>query len=224
VLHLAPHWTWPGHEGETLEVRAYTNCAEVELRLNGRSLGRARPAAGKFVNWQVPYAPGRLETIGRDARGAIVAKEIRETAGKPVALRLTAHVKALAADGQDCAVLTASAVGTGRPALSTADVPVEFTLEGPGRLLGTGNGCPWDHDTPRSATRRLFSGLAQAIVGGAERAGVLRVRARSGKLKSAQVELTVSAQAGRGPAWLAAKADGGPSASRAPKDMERILG
>src|SRR6266496_3580342 len=64
LVHLLPHWNWPGREGQSIEVWAHGNTQEVELRLNGRSLGRKAMPRNRHLVWQVPYAPGQLEAIG----------------------------------------------------------------------------------------------------------------------------------------------------------------
>ncbi|HZU62934.1 MAG TPA: beta-galactosidase GalA [Novosphingobium sp.] len=163
-VHLLPHWTWPGREGQPIEVWAHGNCAAVELVLNGRGLGRqAMPANGHLV-WQVPYAAGVLEARGLDAAGRLVAQDSRATAGAPAGVRLLASKPRLAADGADVAVIRAEICdAAGRP-VPTARTRLDFALEGPARLLGTGNGNPTDTTPDHAASRPAFNGLAQAIV------------------------------------------------------------
>ena len=132
MVHLAPHWSWPGREGREVDVRAYSNAEEVELFLNGQSLGRQKMAPVSQLKWKVKYAPGTL--AARAYRGgAVVAETHVETTGAPTALRLTADRTAIRADGEDVAVVTVAVVDAGGRVVPTANVPVAFSLGGPGR-------------------------------------------------------------------------------------------
>ena len=89
VLHLAPHWNWPGREGREILVQAFSNCKEVELFLNGASLGKQAMKPNSKLSWQVKYAPGTLSAKGFDADGKVIAETKVETTGEPVAIQLT---------------------------------------------------------------------------------------------------------------------------------------
>ncbi|MBN2576022.1 MAG: DUF4982 domain-containing protein [Deltaproteobacteria bacterium] len=145
VLHLLPHWNWPGREGQTLDVRALSNCDEVEVFLDGRSLGRKAMKPASELAWQVAYRPGTLSAKGYRA-GRIVAETKVETTGAPAALRLSADRNTIAADGQDVAVVTVSAVDAQGRTVPVAQDPVAFQLAGPGRIIGVGNGDPSSHE------------------------------------------------------------------------------
>jgi beta-galactosidase len=106
-VHLLPHWNWAGREGQPIEVWAHGNCAQVELRLNGRSLGRKDMPRNGHLVWQVNYAPGTLEAIGYDKAGRIAARDRRVTAGAPATLRLSASATRIKADGKDMAIIRA---------------------------------------------------------------------------------------------------------------------
>lgn len=85
MVHIFPHWTWPGREGESISVWAYTTCEEVELHLNGRPLGKQRRKPGGHLEWAVRYEPGALVAEGRQG-GKSVCRCERRTAGPPVRL------------------------------------------------------------------------------------------------------------------------------------------
>ncbi len=141
MVHLLPHWNWRGREGQEIDVRAYTNAEEVELLLNGQSLGRQKMAPFSELKWKVKYAPGTL--AARAFRGGAVVAETRvETTGVPAAIRLTPDRAGLRADGEDVAAVTVSVVDAEGRVVPTANVPVAFTLGGPGRIIGVGNGDP----------------------------------------------------------------------------------
>jgi beta-galactosidase len=145
MVHLLPHWNWPGREGQEIDVRAYSNAEEVELLLNGQSLGRQTLAPFSELKWKVKYAPGTL--VARAFRGGSVVAETRvETTGAPAAVRATADRTELRADGEDVAVVTVAVVDAQGRVVPTASVPVAFTLAGAGRILGVGNGDPASHE------------------------------------------------------------------------------
>jgi beta-galactosidase len=122
----------------------------------------------------------------------VVARAFVETVGDPVALRITADRPALRGDGVDAQPLTIEAVDAhGRPS-PTANVSVELSLEGPGAMLGHGNGDPNSHEPEKGPHRNLFNGLAQAIVQSTvANHGKLVVRARSEGLRLAEIEIAV---------------------------------
>ena len=145
VLHLLPHWNWAGREGQEIDVRALSNCDEVELFLNGRSLGRQRMQRDSELKWKVPYAPGALSAKGyRDGKLAVETKV--ETTGAPAAVQLTPDRTMIGADGEDVSVVTVAVTDAGGRVVPTADNPVQFSLEGPGRIIGVGNGDPSCHE------------------------------------------------------------------------------
>jgi len=145
VLHLLPHWNWQGRESQPIDVRALSNCEEVELFLNGASLGRKEMKRNSHLRWMVNYTPGTLSANGY-RRGKVIAATKVETTGPPAAVRLTPDRKVLDSDGQDISIITIEVVDAqGRP-VPTANHLVNFDLEGPGRILGVGNGDPSCHE------------------------------------------------------------------------------
>jgi hypothetical protein len=123
---------------------AYSNAEEVELLRNGQSQGRQTMAPFSELKWKVKYAPGAL--TARAFRGGTVVAETKvETTGAPAAVRLLPDRLALNADGEDLAVVTVAVVDAQGRVVPTADVPVAFTVAGPGRAIGVGNGDPTSH-------------------------------------------------------------------------------
>lgn len=141
TLHLAPHWNRPGREGKPIEVRVFSACEEVELFLNGASLGRKAVEPYVHTSWIVPYAPGKLEAVGT-RRGKVVGKAVRETTGPAARIALEADRTVLRADGKDVAVVAVRVLDAEGREVPTAREKVRFFLEGPGRILGVGNGDP----------------------------------------------------------------------------------
>lgn len=145
VLHVFPHWNWPGREGETVEVRAHSNHDAVELFLNGESLGRQTMPTNGHLAWDVVYQPGVLRAVGyRD--GEVVQETAVETTGAPAAVELEADRAAYAADGRDVAVVTVRVVDAEGRVVPTAGDEITFHLDGPGRIIGVGNGDPSSHE------------------------------------------------------------------------------
>ncbi|MFP4283527.1 MAG: DUF4982 domain-containing protein, partial [Opitutales bacterium] len=158
VVHLFPHWNWPGRDGETLGVRVQSNAASVELFLNGESLGEQAVEPMHHLAWDVRYTPGTLEARATWPDGS-VQSDFVETTGGPAAMQLATDRRSLAADGDDLAVVTVRIHDAEGRFVPTADVPVRFTVEGPGRILGVGNGNPSSHEPdqfiPRVRALRL---------------------------------------------------------------------
>jgi beta-galactosidase len=145
VLHLMPHWNWAGREGQEIDVRAFSNCQEVELFLNGRSLGRQAMPRNSHLQWRVKYAPGVLSAKGYD-HGALAAETKVETTGAPAAVRLSADRSTISADREDCSVVTVSVTDAQGRIVPLAHDPVHFTISGAGRIIGVGNGDPICHE------------------------------------------------------------------------------
>lgn len=188
LVHLFPHWTWPGREGQPIPVWVHANVDRVELFVNGRSQGAKDVVANRHLEWTVPYEPGVIEARGwKD--GKPVGPVRRETAGPPAAIELTADRKRLNADGQDVAILKARILDArGREAPAASDM-LTFDVQGAGRIIGVGNGDPNSHEPDRAERRRAFNGLAQAILQTATDRGTITVTASAPGLRSGTVRL-----------------------------------
>lgn len=164
MLHLLPHWNWT--PGEKIDVWAYYNGAdEVELFLNGRSLGRSAKTPDRLhAFWpEVPFEPGRLEAVSyRDGRE--VLRTVRETAGPATSLRLTADRSIIAADGYDLSYVTVEAVDSAGLPVPTADAMLHFSVRGKGELFGIDNGNAADTLCLKGTQKALFGGKALAVV------------------------------------------------------------
>jgi beta-galactosidase len=175
-VHVFPHWNWPGREGQNVTVWVYSNLDEIELVLNGRSLGVKPMPRFKHVEWQVPYQPGVIEAIGRRG-GRVIMTDRRETTGPAVRLRMSSDRPAIDADGRDVAMITVDVVDArGRP-VPTANDKLAFRVSGAGRLIGVGNGNPNSLESDKAPRRSLFNGLAQLIVQSTGTPGDIRIDA-----------------------------------------------
>ena len=148
VLHLFPHWNWPGKEGHQVTVGCFSNYESVELRLNGRSVGRKDMPRNGHLEWSVVYEPGTLEAVGYRAGKPVETSRV-ETTGQATSLRLVPDRAHLASDGADAAVVRVEAVDEQGRVVPTAGNLVSFEVAGPGRIIGVGNGDPSSHEPDR---------------------------------------------------------------------------
>ena len=182
MVHVLPHWTWPGREGQLIPVMAYSNAEEVELFLNGKSLGtkktRSEPVelpVGRNVNpaesfsskyrllWQVPYSPGVLRAVAR-SQGREVAQTEVHTAGAAARIHLLADRDRISADGDDLVYITARIEDQVGNLLPTADQLLTFRIAGPGTIAGVDNGNAATVEPFQASYRHAFNGLALLIV------------------------------------------------------------
>ena len=170
VLHLLPHWNLKGHEGETVSIWAYSNCDEVELFVNGHSLGRKKMPLNGHLEWTAVYQPGKIMAVGY-RNGKKVKREVVETTGAAFAIDLSADRSEIAADGSDVSVVTVAV--RDKKGRVVPDACNEITIEVAGdiRILGTGNGDPADHSPERpleAASRqfrmKVFNGYARLFL------------------------------------------------------------
>lgn len=157
MVHVLPHWTWPGKEGKTIRFEAYSNCDEVELFVNGVSQGRKRHERGKISAWNLAYEPGILRAVGY-RNGAEAAFELHETAGEPDHIELRCVY-----DGEEQKLIQARVTDKEGRLCPHSCVPIRFEAEG-GKIIGVGNGDPACHEPDISDRRTSFNGLALCIV------------------------------------------------------------
>ncbi len=155
VLHLFPHWNWSRQAGtpsekeqQHISVWAYSNCDEVELFLNGKSLGRKPMETFSHSEWEVPYEPGTLLARGYKKDREILTKKV-ETTGLPSVLRLIPDHFTINADGEDVSVITVQVEDNKGRVGPTADNEISFRLSGMGKIIGVGNGDPASHEADR---------------------------------------------------------------------------
>ncbi|HUV96358.1 MAG TPA: DUF4982 domain-containing protein, partial [Acidobacteriaceae bacterium] len=176
VLHLFPHWNFEGKEGDEIPVWVHSNLDEVELIVNGKSLGRQKVPHLGHVEWKARYEPGLIEARGWK-NGKLALTEKRETTGQAVSIRLTADRTEIHADGQDVAILKVEALDKeGRP-VPTANNLIGFKVSGNGAFIGVGNGDPNCQESDKEPKRSLFNGLAQVIVQATKRPGEIYIEA-----------------------------------------------
>ncbi len=195
TLHVFPHWNLHGHEGEEIELWAYSNCDEVELTVNGKKLGRQPMPKNGHLKWRAVYQPGRVVAKGYKNGRCILTQTIETT--KPAAqIRMLADRTMLSADGRDVAVITVEILDAKGRRVPDACPMLSLTLEGEGRILGVGNGDPsyLGADHPKELDCKQFSipafnGLAQVLVQSSTSAGAIRLTATAENLKSGVVSV-----------------------------------
>ena len=161
MVHIVPHWNFKGMEGQEIPVTVYTNCEELELFLDGKSLGRKSIEKYGHGLWNVAYAPGALAAKGY-LSGALVAEHICATTGRPKTLRLTLD-NTCTANGADVALFTCECLDkNGNPVPDAAEF-VHFSTEAPGKILGTGSDhC--DHNNVTLPERKMYMGKIRIAV------------------------------------------------------------
>jgi beta-galactosidase len=192
VLHLFPHWNWPGQEGQEIDVWVHSNLDSVELLLNGKKLGAQDVPRNSHLAWKVKYKPGAIEARGfRGGKHVWTAR--RETAGPPAKLVLRPDRARIAADGEDVSMVSVEVLDHEGRLAPTADNEIIFSVSGNGRLIGVGNGDPSSHESDKGAQRRAFNGLCMAIVQAMKQPGELTLRVSSPQLEPAAVSITCQA-------------------------------
>jgi beta-galactosidase len=211
TLHVFPHWNWPGREGQKIPVMVYTNAQEVELFLNGKSLGRKKLGVDTFempVNkkvakngfitsrfrlvWEVPYQPGELRAVGYRDGNEYAADRVR-TAGPPTRLVLSPDRNSIHADGDDLSFVTVRIEDKDGNLCPLADNMVRFKLSGPGSIAGVDNGNAASVEPFQADYRKAFSGLALLIVRSQPgQEGAIRVAATSEGLQPSETVITAT--------------------------------
>lgn len=208
TLHIVPHWTWPGREGEVTPVFVYSSFPEAELWINGKSQGRQRlltreeaarstdPMAllrrYRLMWMDAVYEPGEIKVVAYDNDGRPAAERVVRTAGKPYALKLDASVDSLVADGDDLAYVTVSVVDRdGNPCPADSRL-VRFDVKGAGRYRAAANGDATSLDLFHEPKMHLFSGRCTAIVQSGDVPGDVTLTVKAPGLKPASLTLPVA--------------------------------
>ena len=216
MLHLFPHWIWKGHEGQFLTVACYTNCDNVELYLNGKSIGVKGYAFPRYgmqgrygqmgpqamngirttndlhLEWDVPYEPGTLRAVGTKNGQTVATAEI-STTGDPAAVELSLDRETIRADRRDVAHVTVKVVDAQGRVHPEAENEIAFEVEGAGRLIGVDNGDMASAESYQGKQRKAFHGLCLAIVQSTGAAGPIRIAATSPGLKPGSATISTRA-------------------------------
>ena len=198
LIHILPHWNWPGHEGKKVPVFVYTNGDEAELFLNGKSLGKQSRKPKSEISteryrlmWHdVVYEAGELKVVAYRV-GKVIGEKVLRTAGEAYTLKLTPDRSRLKASGEDLSFILVEAYDKNGNLCPLADHMINFELKGPGEIAGVGNGNPQSHEPFVAPYRKLFNGKAMLIVRTiTNKPGKITVEASAEGLKPAKTSLT----------------------------------
>jgi beta-galactosidase len=191
VLHVSPHWNWPDKIGKPIDVWVNTNADDVELFLNGKSLGKKAMPRNSHLQWEVNYEPGILEAIAYKKGKKLTTK--LETTGVATKVILSPDKKMLLADGKDATVVTISLEDEQGRAVPDANNLIEFALSGNAKIIGVGNGDPSSHEQDKCQEgewkRSAFNGKCQVIIQSGKNRGAIKLEAKSPGLQSAIITL-----------------------------------
>ncbi len=197
TLHILPHWTWKGREGEVTPVFVYTNLPKAELFINGKSQGvreknMSSPQERYRLMWnETVYEPGELKVVAYDSAGKAVAEKSVRTAGKPSRLVVTPLRTEARADGDDLVYFTVTVEDREGNPVPTADMNVKFKVEGAGTFEATANGDPTCVMPFQAPEMKLFSGAATVIARPAKTAGKLTLKASAKGLREGKATIDV---------------------------------
>ena len=188
MVHILPHWNHK--KGDTVRVMTVSNCSEVELFLNGKSLGRKACDVCAPAEWQVEYVPGKISAKAyRD--GKCVARSEQKTAGKPYAIKILPDSTRILDDGADTAVINFCVVDKKGTVVPYADNLILFDVIGDGYIKGVGNGDPNSHESDTAPKRRAYCGYCQALITSKIGAESISLHAHSEGLIDAQIDFEI---------------------------------
>jgi beta-galactosidase len=189
VIQLSPHWN--RKTGESVDVWCNSNADAVELKLNGKSLGKKIMEKNGHLQWKVKYEPGKLEAIG--FKNKKILHTSIETTGQPSKIILTPDRTIIKADGEDICVMNVSVQDDKGREVPDAMNLIQFTLEGNGNIMGVGNGDPSSHEKDKFADnnwqRKLFNGKCQVIIQSNGKEGTFVFKVKSKQLPESTVTI-----------------------------------
>ena len=200
VLHISPHWNWKGKEGKPIDVWVNTNADNVELFLNGKSLGKKDMPRNSHLQWTVNYEPGTLEAVaykkarpddpvGREKR---IATKV-ETTEQASEIVVTPYKTTMLADGKDAAVINITVVDKQGREVPDANNLVAFSIVGDAKIIGVGNGDPSSHELDKifdgTWQRHLFNGKCQVIIQAGKTPGAIKFEAKSDGLYTGSTDI-----------------------------------
>jgi len=188
ILHLFPHWNWQAKEGQEIEVRCYSNCESVELLLNEKSQGIQKMPSNGHLEWKVKYHPGSLRAIGTES-GKVMIETTVETASAPVKVRLKPYRLEMIVDGEDTIPIEVEILDWKNRLVPLAYNEVVFSVKGPGKIVGVGNGDPASSELDKSDKRKAFNGRCMVLIRATEKPGEIRIMAKSPGLRHGSVIL-----------------------------------
>ena len=189
MIHMLPHWT---HESGNIDVWLYSNCASVELFLNGVSLGKKvlsqRGTKNQYA-YTVAYAAGTIVANGYDASGNLIAQDIQYTAGAPAKLALSSDKTAVSTASDDLVYITCDVLDKNGTLCPNADNSVVFTVMG-GTIIGTDNGHGANVEKLSGSRHSAFSGKCLCVVKHDGASGAMKITATANGLAAGTISVT----------------------------------
>lgn len=188
VLHIYPHWNWK--QGDTVDVVAYYNNADdVELFLNGRSLGkRSKEGDALHVKWRVPFVPGTLKAVSTKNGQTVLTKEIK-TAGEPCKLILKADRINIDADGKDLSFVSIEIVDQNGVLVPDANNLIKFSVSGQGFIAGVDSGDPVSLESFKGNQHTALNGKALCILQSNGKKGRITLTASANGLQPSIIQI-----------------------------------
>jgi beta-galactosidase len=185
-------WNWKGYEDKIFNVVVYSSCDEVELFLNGKSLGKKQTnRSTKFIaTYQVPYAAGELKVVGY-TNNKKMQQSVLQTAGEPTNLILTPDKKILHANNQGLVYINVELTDDKGIVNQKTDLPVQFNVEGAGTIAGVGNANPVSEESYQSNKRKTWRGKCLLIVKAGKEKGDIKISAAAGNIQSKELVIKV---------------------------------
>ncbi len=193
ILHISPHWNWPEKIGKPIDVWVNSNANEVELFLNGKSLGKKNMPRNSHLQWDVNYETGTLEAVGYKKGKKLTSKV--ETTGNAYNVVLSPDKTILTPNGKDVTVINISITDEKGREVPIANNMVKFYISGDAKIIGVGNGDPSSHEPDKCKEgawqRSAFNGKCQVIIQSGKIVGEVKFEAKSNELRSASVILNI---------------------------------
>ncbi len=188
VLHIFPHWNQTA--GQVVDVWAfYNNADEVELYLNGKSMGiRKKTGDDLHVMWRLTFEPGTLKAVSRKDGKVVLEREIK-TAGKAARIALQADRKTIRADGEDLSFITVKVLDKDGNLVPDASQLIKFNLSDNASIAGVDNGNSVDHDSFKAKERKAFNGMCLVVIQSKKKKGDIKLTASADGLQPATINL-----------------------------------
>lgn len=210
TLHVLPHWTWTGREGEVTPIFVYTNYPSAEVFINGKSQGKKtkdlsvkldgsytdeakasfeRQKRYRLMWMDTRYEPGTVKVVAYDENGKAVAETEVHTAGKPYKIELSADRNEIQADGRDISFINVKVVDKDGNLCPDATNQIRFKVKGQGAFKAVANGNPVSLESFQEPKMKVFSGQLTALIQSSEESGVMELEASSPGLKSSKIKV-----------------------------------
>ena len=186
ILHISPHWNWPEKIGKPIDVWVNSNADDVELYLNGKSLGKKMMPRNGHLQWEVTYEPGTIQAIAHKKGKALITKV--ETTKQADQIVLSPDKETILANGKDGTAINVSFLDSECKEVPDASNVISFTISGDAKIIGVGNGNPSSHEADKCEDgmwqRSAFNGKCQVIIQAGKTPGKIILEAKSNGLRS----------------------------------------